>query len=237
MINLYQYKVAWCPVCNQGWVEIAKEKCSDKLFLLCEECESEWDEPSNIKKNNSTRDKYGLIKVPLLEEIKEKGWDRYIIKDPYMYDAKILDISGLSEDKSWNEYAEKMGIRNKHTESHLITSDINGILMKARGENTNKWEPSLTGKTIKVTNYFVSIGDINKTNALIEGILQIESNIYSVIGDVVEIDENRISFLLDCGGIITAAKRYSGLKDIKEGDRVLMDVGEFYISNVELETV
>ncbi|WP_094229255.1 hypothetical protein [Methanolobus psychrotolerans] len=236
MINLYQYKVTWCPVCNQGWVEIAKDVNSKRLFLLCEECESEWDEPNNIKNSTSTRDKYGLIEVPLLEEIRKKKWDQYIVKDPHMYNAKIFDISGLSKDKNWDKYAENWGIGNKPTESHMITCEMNGILLKARGENQKKWKSPLIGKTIKVTNYFVSIGDIYKTDVLINGILQIENNVYSVIGEVTKIDNNGINFILDCGSIVTAAKRYSGLKNIKKGDRIVMDPGEFYISNVELET-
>ncbi len=30
-----KYKVSWCPVCNQGWVETAKEEKTGILFLCC----------------------------------------------------------------------------------------------------------------------------------------------------------------------------------------------------------
>lgn len=235
MIDLYQYKVAWCPICDQGWVSIAKEKSSKKLFLFCDECDSEWDDASNILKDASTRDKYGLIEIPLWEEITEKGWDKYIIKDPYMYDAKIMNISDLSLDEAWNSYAEKHGFWINPTETFLVTIEINGILLKARGGTEKNWKKSLIDKTIKVTNYYTGFGNIEKVNIPIKGILQKEGSVYSVIGDVIEINENGRNFLLDCGEIITAAKLLSGLKDIRVGDRILLDVGEFYISNVELE--
>ncbi len=34
-----------CPVCGQGRILVAAERGSDSLFVICEDCESEWSEP------------------------------------------------------------------------------------------------------------------------------------------------------------------------------------------------
>ena len=77
---MYDYNVKWCPICNQGWVQIVKEIETEVLFLLCEECESEWNNPQEIEKENCTRDTYGFITTPTYSEIMEKGWQKFIIK-------------------------------------------------------------------------------------------------------------------------------------------------------------
>ena len=42
------YRVAWCPICNQGWVEIVKNRKSGLLYLCCDECKAEWTNPEEI---------------------------------------------------------------------------------------------------------------------------------------------------------------------------------------------
>lgn len=80
MINTYDYKVKWCPICNQGWVEIVKDVRTGQLFCCCSECESEWDDASNIvPEETNSPEKYEQICDPNEEEISKKGWDRYII--------------------------------------------------------------------------------------------------------------------------------------------------------------
>ncbi|PKM80589.1 MAG: hypothetical protein CVU89_12690, partial [Firmicutes bacterium HGW-Firmicutes-14] len=75
----YNYKVVWCPICNQGWVEIVKEKDTNELFILCSECETEWDTPNEISVKNGTRSKYGRVIEPTHEEIINKGWQNFIL--------------------------------------------------------------------------------------------------------------------------------------------------------------
>jgi len=78
---MYEFKVKWCPICNQGWVEIVKDKYSGRLFCCCSECENEWDDIRNISKKTCNADyKYGKIEVPSYEEIKEIKWEKYILK-------------------------------------------------------------------------------------------------------------------------------------------------------------
>lgn len=77
----YDNKVAWCPICNQGWVEIVKEIDTGIFFCCCNECESEWDDPENIKKETvNWPEKYGKICDTTAEEIEQLGLDKYIIK-------------------------------------------------------------------------------------------------------------------------------------------------------------
>ena len=80
----YKNKVAWCPICNQGWVEIFKDKTTNKFFVICDECESLWEHPKFIKITDLATSAFETdfeITVPTEDEIKLKGWDKYIIKD------------------------------------------------------------------------------------------------------------------------------------------------------------
>jgi transcription elongation factor Elf1 len=80
----YKNKVAWCPICNQGWVEIFKDKITNLLFVCCDECEALWEHPDFIKEVDlatSTFDFEYEIVEPSEEEINIRGWDKYIIND------------------------------------------------------------------------------------------------------------------------------------------------------------
>lgn len=74
-------KVKWCPVCEQGWVKIVKEINTDKLYLCCSECEAEWSDPDKIEENTCLPfNFFEKYIIPTEEDIKKKGWDKYIIK-------------------------------------------------------------------------------------------------------------------------------------------------------------
>lgn len=75
------FKVKWCPVCNQGWVKIVKDKESGRLFLCCDECESEWLSPDNINSYNGTQGSFGQIINPSLKEVINIHWDKYLKKE------------------------------------------------------------------------------------------------------------------------------------------------------------
>lgn len=82
MAKKYKYRVAWCAVCNQGWVEIAKDKNSKELFCYCNECESEWANPQDLKNPAaSTQGLYGTIEEPSETDIDLKGWRNFILED------------------------------------------------------------------------------------------------------------------------------------------------------------
>lgn len=78
--NYYKNKVKWCPICDQGWVQIFKEKSTKKLVLVCDECFSEWENPEFIARTNSLPSKSNdIILDPTDEEIENKGWATYVI--------------------------------------------------------------------------------------------------------------------------------------------------------------
>ena len=80
-MDKYINKIVWCPICNQGWVEILKDSETNELFCYCSECESEWDDITNITKNSANSpEKHKQVCEPKESEIIEKNWDKYIIK-------------------------------------------------------------------------------------------------------------------------------------------------------------
>ena len=74
----YNFRVSWCPVCNQGWVKIVKDQVSNQLFLCCTECETKWKNPEEIGAKKGTHDNFGQIVEPTIEEIKSLNWHKYI---------------------------------------------------------------------------------------------------------------------------------------------------------------
>lgn len=74
-MDMYKYKVKWCPVCNQGWVQIVKEKESGTLFVCCSECETEWSNPEEIQIENGTQCVYGSTEELTMDEVRKIGWE------------------------------------------------------------------------------------------------------------------------------------------------------------------
>ncbi|PWW17063.1 hypothetical protein DFO73_1347 [Cytobacillus oceanisediminis] len=78
----YLYKVAWCPICSQGWIEIVKDVETKELFLMCEECLSEWEHPNNVTvKNVISEINDNQVTAPTHKEIRSADWEKYIIKE------------------------------------------------------------------------------------------------------------------------------------------------------------
>ena len=74
---MYESKINWCHVCNQGWVCIVKTN-DNIYYCLCAECETEWDSPEDcINKIEGTHDKYSSV-VNLSYEDLEK-WSEILI--------------------------------------------------------------------------------------------------------------------------------------------------------------
>ncbi|GGI12881.1 hypothetical protein [Gottfriedia solisilvae] len=75
-------KVAWCPICDQGWVEIVKDVETNELFVMCDEYENEWNQPSEVKSfTTRTENNANRVTTPTDEEIKSVSWEKYIIKN------------------------------------------------------------------------------------------------------------------------------------------------------------
>ncbi|QKS72320.1 hypothetical protein FLK61_37440 [Paenalkalicoccus suaedae] len=76
----YEFKVAWCKLCNQGWIEIVKEKGSEKLLLQCSECVSQWDSVDYISNHIFKEDEVEVIE-PTRKEIEKYGWYSYVLNE------------------------------------------------------------------------------------------------------------------------------------------------------------
>ncbi|WP_341201338.1 hypothetical protein [Planomicrobium okeanokoites] len=82
MYPTYNFKVAWCLVCAQGWVEIVREKETNNLFFLCEECETQWKTITDVLNNkNGIHDDTSIVTEPFLEEVERMGWSGLILKN------------------------------------------------------------------------------------------------------------------------------------------------------------
>jgi hypothetical protein len=78
----YEFKVAWCPFCDQGWVEIVKNTLNGELILMCAECYTIWKNPEDIPLNKpAIGQEIGRVEVPTMEGIRAAGWDKSIIKE------------------------------------------------------------------------------------------------------------------------------------------------------------
>lgn len=77
----YKNKVKWCPVCNQGWVEIVKNNETGEPLLCCDECYTIWNNPEQIERNNASGLALDILTVePTEMNIEKWGWEKYILK-------------------------------------------------------------------------------------------------------------------------------------------------------------
>lgn len=69
------YNIGMCRICRQGLLEIVKDDATSKIYICCDECEAEWDLPSDaLSAKNGIRGKYGKIVYPSLAEIQREKW-------------------------------------------------------------------------------------------------------------------------------------------------------------------
>ena len=67
--------VGFCPLCGQGRQLVAREDSTKRLFVYCEECEAEWESPSDAKGIElATRDKYGFSTLVTPDELRDHKW-------------------------------------------------------------------------------------------------------------------------------------------------------------------
>ncbi len=76
--------LAWvgqCPVCVQGRQVIARENDTEKMYVVCEDCESEWDTPQDAKaKKAPSRDIFGASTFLSRDEIAGHPWEEFLAK-------------------------------------------------------------------------------------------------------------------------------------------------------------
>lgn len=67
--------IGTCIICGQGRLIIAKERSSGSLFIVCEECESEWHSPEASKSiDTATRDAHGQYTLLVREDLDDHPW-------------------------------------------------------------------------------------------------------------------------------------------------------------------
>ena len=82
-MNSQNYYVGKCPICGDyGMLEILYNFKENICSIMCDECLAEWNNPEDALKNvNGFRKSYkeAEARIATLEEIKEIGWEKYII--------------------------------------------------------------------------------------------------------------------------------------------------------------
>lgn len=69
------YHVGTCKVCRQGVLEILKDVKEGRIFICCDECLSEWDNPRDaIADKNYIETGIERAVTPTLEEINKMNW-------------------------------------------------------------------------------------------------------------------------------------------------------------------
>ena len=73
--------VGLCPICGQGRLIIARDDVSGALYVLCEECESEWASPEeshHIEK--ASQDTHGASTMLEREELRDHPWMKFLLR-------------------------------------------------------------------------------------------------------------------------------------------------------------
>lgn len=78
----FPFKISWCPVCSQGWVEIVKDPTVNELFVMCDECETEWRHPLDaINRKEGIWREHNRVAAPSQDEVEQADWAKFIIEN------------------------------------------------------------------------------------------------------------------------------------------------------------
>lgn len=67
--------VGTCPICGQGRLIIARDNALGTLYVLCEECESEWNSPEDTKSlEAATHGRFGQSTLVTKEQMEGHPW-------------------------------------------------------------------------------------------------------------------------------------------------------------------
>lgn len=71
--------IGTCLVCSQGRLIIARENATGALYVLCEECESEWPSPDQSRKvEAASRESHGPSTFLEREELGDHPWREFL---------------------------------------------------------------------------------------------------------------------------------------------------------------
>jgi hypothetical protein len=71
--------IGTCPICGQGRLVVARDNATRELYIVCEECESEWASPSESKLiDAATRDSHGQSTLLEREDLVGHPWQAFL---------------------------------------------------------------------------------------------------------------------------------------------------------------
>jgi hydrogenase maturation factor HypF (carbamoyltransferase family) len=71
--------VGVCPLCGQGRQVIARENTSGKLYVLCEDCEAEWQNPTDAREiDRASRDTFGISTLLTSADLSDHPWKGFV---------------------------------------------------------------------------------------------------------------------------------------------------------------
>ena len=71
------YSFGACPICGQGQLIAVKNPVTLHLFVMCDDCESQWRSPDEAQSfENALLDEVRGVEIATFEEIVAIGWIR-----------------------------------------------------------------------------------------------------------------------------------------------------------------
>lgn len=71
--------IGTCRICGQGRLLIARENASGKLYVLCEDCESEWQSPHDSRDiEKASRNHFGQSTFLSRDELIGHPWETFL---------------------------------------------------------------------------------------------------------------------------------------------------------------
>lgn len=69
-----------CPICGQRRILVAAEEDGKRLFVMCEDCESQWDEPTeSYKASSASRDRHTFSRYLNSDELIGHLWQSHVL--------------------------------------------------------------------------------------------------------------------------------------------------------------
>jgi uncharacterized Zn finger protein (UPF0148 family) len=69
-----------CPACGQGAVFVAAEKDGKTFYVICDDCEAEWDDPDKLNEAKpADRDKHSFLRFIECDELKYHPWYCFVL--------------------------------------------------------------------------------------------------------------------------------------------------------------
>ncbi len=67
-----------CPICRQGQLQAMKSVSGDRLLLMCDDCESQWQSPQEAESYENALHTEVRVIPASDEEVSAAGWDEFL---------------------------------------------------------------------------------------------------------------------------------------------------------------